>query len=207
MTDSLDVLLIEADRGAGLQAASRLEAGGHRVHRCFPLNEPADPQAEVCVAVSSGTCPIDNGLIDVAVVAGPLAENRPAMTTAGVTCALRRHVPLVADDTCRSSFGSHLAGRANGDIAEACQRAAIDALAGFRADILSRLNPTFAVHGLNPADMGCRIDADGPRLTVTVTGPAADRSMEQAIGVRVLDAIRAADRVFGQVNVCYESTD
>lgn len=206
MTDSLDVLLIETERGSGLLTANTLGASGHRVHRCFPGENSPDAASEVCVAVTEGDCPIDAHGIDVAVVAGPLRTDQPAQTAAGVTCALRRQVPLVADDSCTASFGSRLTGRANGDISGACQRAAETTFAGLRASILARLTPTFVAHRLDPADMGCRIETDGPRLRVTVTGPPAAPSLRQALGVRVLDAIHADDRVYGQVDVSYEAT-
>lgn len=209
MTRSLDVLLIETEVNAGLYAAEELGAGGHRVHRCYPgsqITETDHPgSSPMCVAITDGACPIDDGSIDVAVVAGSGAKDRPALTAAGVTCALRRHIPLVADDTCPSTFGSRLAGRANGDVVGACVRAADDSFADLRTDILTRIAPTIAAEHLDPKAIGCRFETDGPRLNITVTGPQASQAIRQALGVRVLDALRAAGRVYGQVNVSYET--
>jgi hypothetical protein len=210
MTRSLDVLLIESEANAGLHAADALDAGGHRVHRCFPhagvQADEQSPGSPMCVAVIEGACPIDDGSIDVAVVAGPSAKDRPTLTAAGVTCALRRHIPLVADDNCPSSFGSRLAGRANGDVVGACVRAAADSFADLRTDILTRITPTVVAEHLDPQAIGCRFETDGPRLNVTITGPEAGTMIRQALGVRVLDAVRASGRVYGQVNVAYETT-
>ena len=209
MTRSLDVLLIESEADAGLHAADALGAGGHRVHRCYPRSARMPDEASggpLCVAITDGDCPIDDGHIDVAVVAGATTTDRPTLAAAGVTCALRRHIPLVADDTCPATFGSRLAGRANGDVVGACVRAAEDAFMDLRSDILTRISPTVAAEHLDPTSIGCRFETDGPRLTVTITGPEAGSMIRQALGVRVLDAVRASGRVHGQVNVAYETT-
>lgn len=209
MTRTLDVLLIESETDAGTHSAGVLDAAGHRVHRCYrPSSHSAVEHAgdaAMCVAVTDGHCPIDDAGIDVAVVAGPGATDRPALTAPGITCALRNHIPLVADDSCTVQLGSRLAGRANGDIAGACTRAAADGFSDLRTDIYRRVAMTLAAEHLDPDTIDFRFDTEGPRLRVTVVGPALTQSVQQAIGVRVLDAVRAAGRVFGQVNVGYEA--
>jgi hypothetical protein len=211
MTHSLDILLIENEPEAGLHSASVLDAGGHRVHRCYPRGRQATAASSdgtaICVAVTDGACPIEREAIDVAVVAGRQSEDRPGLTAAGVTCALRNHIPLVADDSCTGTFGARLSGRANGDVVAACVRALEDAHADLRADILTRIAPTIAAEHLDMSRIGCRVTADGHRLTVTVTGPPTSRSVQQALGVRVLDAVRSAGRTFGQVDVGYDTVD
>jgi hypothetical protein len=204
MARSLDVLLIDAQPDAGLRSAAQLAAAGCRVHRCYPRVSAGGARA--CVAVTDGTCPIDDGGVDVAVVAGPVPDDSAAAAPAGVTCALRRHVPLVADDTCSASFGSRLAARANGDIVAACQRAAGEAFADLRRDIFRRLRPALDAEGLGPDDLACWFRLDGPRLTITLEGPPATLGLQQTLAVRALDAVRASGRTFRQVDVEYEDT-
>lgn len=225
MNRTLDVLLIESELDAGAHAAAELEADGHRVHRCLRPSSrsaadhgatarcvatsdetaaAADAGPGLCVAVTDGTCPIDDRGIDVALLSGPAAGDRPSLLAAGVTCALRNHIPLVADDGCTSPLGSRLAGRADGDVVAACTRAAADGFSDLRTDILRRAALTLAAEHLDPGSIDLRFDLDGPRLRVTVVGPPLTKGVQQALGVRVLDAVRAAGRVFAQVDVGYD---
>ena len=210
MTTTLDVLLIETEPYAGLHAATDLSAAGHRIHRCYPqrpssgAREQGEPR--LCAALTGGGCPIDGGAIDVAVVAGPAASGDTALTAAGVTCALRHDIPLVADDSCTTSFGRRFVRRANGAVVDACVHEAHDAHRDLRVDILRRIAPLCARERLDPNAVGVRFETDGPRLRITLEGPAVKRHVQQVMGVRVLDAIRSAGRVFGQVDVVYEAT-
>jgi hypothetical protein len=211
MTTALDVLLIETEPYVGLHSATQLARAGHRVHRCYPTGasscEPAEGSPRLCTALSGGTCPIDAETIDVAVVAGPASSEHLALTAAGVTCALRAHIPLVADDSCSTSFGARDAQRANGDVVGACARAADGTYDELRVDVLRRIGPALAVDGIDVARVEVDIAAVGPRLTVSLAGPPIERSLRQTLGVRVLDAVRSAGRVFGQVDVRYETLD
>jgi hypothetical protein len=212
MTNDLDVLLIETIPYSGLHSAVELGAAGHRVHRCYPERPVASsgrdaPALRMCVAVTGGTCPIDTSGIDVAVVAGPVGTGPDVLGPAGVTCALRHRIPVVADDTCETSFGGGRARRAQGGVVAACERAADHAFDDLRADIFRRLGPTLAAAAVDVEQLDCSFALEGTRLTVTVSGPSGDRALEQAIGVRVFDAVREAGRPYRQVNVAYDTRD
>jgi hypothetical protein len=51
--------------------------------------------------------------------------------------------------------------------------------------------------------IGCDIEEDGPRLVIHLSGPPVDDRVEQAMAVRVLDAIGTSGRTYGQVSVEY----
>ncbi len=68
-----------------------------------------------------------------------------------------------------------------------------------RLAVLARVRRTLA----DAAGVDCTIVPDGPRLRVCLTGPPIDHRVEQALAVRVLDAVRSMDRTFGQVDVQY----
>jgi len=91
MTTALDVLLIETEPDAGRQSAGELGAAGHSVHRCYPP-DAGDPR--LCVALTGGTCPIDAGPIDVAVV----AEDLPGPGSVFLNLCLDFHAPVRPGD-------------------------------------------------------------------------------------------------------------
>jgi hypothetical protein len=51
----------------------------------------------------------------------------------------------------------------------------------------------------------CRVTGDGPHLHVEIAGPPVDEAVRRAIGVRVLDAVHAMGRTYGEVDVLYAS--
>jgi hypothetical protein len=72
-------------------------------------------------------------------------------------------------------------------------------LVELRCEILRRTRKALAdVDGVERT-----MQRDGPRVRVGLTGPSISRRREQAVGVRVLDAVRAAAGTFGQVDVIY----
>jgi hypothetical protein len=206
MKTSLDVLLIETRPDAGSASEADLSAAGHRVHRCYPTVEPDPGSPRLCTALTAGACPLDDGAIDVALVAGPATIGERDEPVAAVTCALRHHVPIVADDSCTSCFGPWMAARANADVVAACEAATEGAFDDLETDILRRLAPVVASQHLpfDAIDACCAMA--GPRLQVTLIGPPLDRAIRHVLSVRVLDAVRSAGRVFGAVDVSYELT-
>ena len=51
--------------------------------------------------------------------------------------------------------------------------------------------------------LACRIDRDGPRLHVRLSGPTVDHWTERAIAVQALEAARTLGCTFGQIDVQY----
>lgn len=117
---SLQVLLIESEPGAARHEPEVLEAAGHQVHRCF------DPRGEAfpCRAIgSSDGCPLDHG-IDVVLLVRPRVRLRPTTFEQGVTCAVRRSIPIVeVGPTVLDPFEDVVTTRVTGDVADACEAA------------------------------------------------------------------------------------
>ena len=87
----LDVLLLGVNPWAVQAAAEALIAAGHRVLRCADVGEREFP----CNGLRDDrVCPLDAG-IDVVVVVRTRVRSRPAAAEFGVTCSLRRAIPLV----------------------------------------------------------------------------------------------------------------
>lgn len=55
--------------------------------------------------------------------------------------------------------------------------------------------------GTDEHEVTCQLSGDARALTVEIRGPGALRSVEQAIAVRVLDAVHAHGATFGTVRV------
>lgn len=113
-------VLLLGDPPEQAQVAADLAAGGHQVVSCAPPGGRSFP----CVGIR-GTCPLD-GSVDVAVVVHDRAGRSLHPGEAGVVCALRDGVPLVATgNRGASAFGELVDAVAvgPGDLPTACRRA------------------------------------------------------------------------------------
>ncbi|HET9443212.1 MAG TPA: hypothetical protein VFO65_07800 [Acidimicrobiales bacterium] len=213
MTNPLDVLLVEAHPGLGAAEARELERAGHRVHRCHEDGAVPGPGAgfgdhHLCRAVTTGDCPLD-GHVDVALVVRRSWRPafRPTVGEAGVSCALRAGVPLVEDGPALfDPFTPWLTGRVAGDPVGACEAAAAAGLATLGQDIHLRIERLLGAAGIPPQAVACRFDRGWPRPHVVLVGPPVTIELRQALAVRVLDAVRAAGRTYGDVAVSYDVT-
>lgn len=187
----MKILLVEGAPGAGATVERELVDAGHRVVGC----DPADSWAPCRGLDVVGECPLDEGDVDVAVVARAAHDMTPSER--GALCAASRRVPVVltGDPRHAVSFGpgTHVAGS---DLLAACGDASTSGLAhaaAVRRDLL--------MHGVITSD-----DVDGPnppitfevrrdprRLRLTVTMPA-DEPRGPGITKAAQEALRRFDR-------------
>lgn len=201
MKQTLDVLVIESHPRAATLAVAELEAAGHRIHRCYAEGQHGFP----CRAVSRpGSCPID-GNIDVALVVRPRVAPRPTGLEAGVGCVIRAGIPIVEDGPdILDPFEPWIDRRINGpsDAVRACREAADAADGPIRARIKDRIRRVATAARIEPSAIRCRLERNGPSLDVHLYLPAtAAKGVEQALAVRVLDAVRSVGQTFGNVDV------
>jgi hypothetical protein len=201
-TRSLDVLVIESERGAADAAVRNLEAAGHHTISCHGEADAAWP---LCRAVAD---PADCPLLlhpDVALLVRRRVAVRPGGLEQGATCALRAGVPLVeAGPAPLDPYEPWLAGRVepNGDVVACCEAASASALDVLRRRILHLVRPALAAAGVAGPEVGCRIDPRGAALHVHFDVPAAvGPGLRQALAVRVLDAVRAGRQTYAEVTV------
>ncbi|MHB1855422.1 MAG: hypothetical protein ACYCS2_10230 [Acidimicrobiales bacterium] len=121
--DRLAALVVGTDDWAVTQAAETLRAAGITALTCHEPGQPVFP----CNAFRAGhLCPLDAGADVVLVVrARPVAEPTPGEM--GAICGMRAHLRLVASGMAANSpFGAFAAAdlHGDGDVAEACRRAA-----------------------------------------------------------------------------------
>lgn len=202
MTRTLDVLVLENRRGVGDEAVRSLEAAGHTVHRCHDADDRGFPCRGV---LDPDGCPID-GHVDVAVLVRRSVTPRPTPLEDGVSCAVRAGVPIVEEGPeALDPFEPWIATRVrpDGDLVVACALAADRSFDPLRDDVRTKIGPLLHAAGLDPSEVGCDVQPAGSALDVHLDVPVAiDSSLEQALGVRVLDAVRSGGRgTYPQVHV------
>jgi hypothetical protein len=201
MPPTLDVLMLESHPHAGAEAVASLEADGHRVHRCH--DDPEQPFP--CRGLTTGdSCPLV-GHIDVAVVVQRGRGTSPTDLQSGVRCAIRAGVPVIESGTGHfAPFGPWLTTRVplGGDVVAACTDVAEHRFDGLQALIMDRIARLVAAAAMDPATVECSFEESPMALDVHLTLPsAASRGLEQALAVRVLDAVRTDPTTYGRVDV------
>ncbi len=201
MTRPLDVLLLENRPGVGLAEQAALEDAGHRVHRC---HEPGDEEFPCKGMTDRGTCPMD-GPIDVTLLVRRGVSPRPTPFEDGVRCASRRDVPIVEHGSDAldpyAPWVAHRVGLGESVVTE-CVLAADRSNDPLRRAMLDRVRPVLSAASIDPDTVACDIERVEGALEAHVTLPRPpDRRLEQALAVRVLDAVRASGRTYGQVSV------
>jgi hypothetical protein len=199
MTRPLDVLVIESRRGAAAEAVRALEEAGHRPLTCWD-----EVSGLPCRGVATpDDCPLARRP-DVALLVRPRVDPHAASLETGALCALRAGVPVVeSGPRALDPYDPWLAGRVGDEgIVAACEAGASQALDELRREILRRVAPTLAATGILVCDARCTIEDVNMRLHVHFDLPAPiDRASQQALAVRVLDALGSSRRTFGGVDV------
>jgi hypothetical protein len=204
---NLDVLLIESRPGITARTTELLEMAGHRVHRCHDDGEPGFP----CKAITDSTaCPIDDH-VDVALVVRPRIAPRPTSMEDGVSCAIRAGIPIVEQGTdVLDPFGPWVARRihSDDDVVAACVEAVEFADSPLRREIKRRIAQLLHGAAIGENDVTVRVVHDGPNMEVHLDMPGpADRRLEHALSVRVLDAVRSTSaRTVGHTDVFVHRT-
>lgn len=201
MTKPMDVLVVESHPHAADLAVDALEGAGHRVHRCFDDDALGFPCRGI---VEPTSCPLD-GPIDVALLVRHRINRRPTGLEDGVRCAIRAGIPIVEEGTdVLDPYTPWISARIprGADVVQACQTAAARELEPLSASIHERIAALLSSVAIDRDSVRCRIETTGHRLDVHLELPAAvTRGMEQALAVRVLDAVRSSGRTFGNVDV------
>jgi hypothetical protein len=201
MMRTMNVLVVESHPHAADAAAAALEDAGHRVHRCYDKGAKGFPCRGI---LDPAACPLESS-IDVALVVRRHINPRPTRLEDGVRCAIRAGVPIVEDGTeVLDPYTPWIAQRLgpHADVVQACRLAASGGLEPLYTKIHERIAALLTSVAIDPASIRCRIEPSGHRLDVHLELPVVvTRGMEQALAVRVLDAVRSSGRTFGNVDV------
>ena len=122
-----------------------------------------------------------------------------------MSCAIRAGVPVVEQgNDILDPYGPWVSERvAPGlGVTAACERAAAGSFDALRTEIGRRTRAVLTAAGVDPDQVRCHVEPEGAALRVElrVDGPV-DRHLQQALAVRVLDAVRSDQRTFGPIDV------
>jgi hypothetical protein len=193
------VLLLEGDAGAATNAAAELRAAGHTLTRCHESGVDVFP----CNGLAAGhECPLDSGSIDVAVVVrgdAPATEGTapvPTATEDGVSCALRRFIPLVVVGPEQSPFLDHATAISAdaGTVVPAVEHAAAAPLPRHSEAARQALREVLDTHGLPDVTADARVRRVGNDLRVVLrTSDEVPPIVHEMASVRAVGAMRAFD--------------
>lgn len=188
----MEVLVLESEPGVAAIAIGQLEAAGHRVKRCHEPGARAFP----CAGLDPGSCPLEEGAIDIVLTVRARSSARPSPLEDGVTCALRRRVPVVvAGRTVINPFAQYPVTVAGiDDVVETCERAGSGPQVEHEAIATKLLVETLRNAGLPTVPAGASVRRSGRGLHITLHAPEeASKKLRAVASVRVAGAVRAFD--------------
>ena len=193
------ILVTETHAEAAVPAERQLMEAGHEVVRCRADDGPAFP----CAGLEPGGCPIEGG-IDVALTVRTGPPEAPTAREDGVTCALRRHVPLVVAGP---PGPNPFEGWATVCVDERDLVAACEAAASADVERLSAVARDEAVkalvrrgHAADGVDVITRRSAHDLKVEVALPDVVTDREAD-AIAVAVADRLRAVEPTIPVIDV------
>lgn len=189
----MEILVVESEPRAADTAIVQLEALGHQVKRCHQPD--AEEQSFPCIGLASGHCPLEEDAIDVVLTVRGHSHLNPTPLEDGITCALRRRVPVVVagltDPNPFERFGVTVA---EGSVTEVCEQVSTDARPDYGAVALKALDWTLNFRGLSIDDAHVAVNRVGRGLHVALHLPAGASKLVCSIAaVRVSGALRAFD--------------
>lgn len=196
----MEVLVVESEPGAAAIAIAQLEAAGHRVTRCHEPGQRAFP----CVGLDPGRCPLENDAIDVVLTVRARTNPRPSPLEDGVTCALRRHAPVVvAGRTTINPFAQYSVTDAGADdVVDACERAATGPQLEHEGVATKALEWTLSHDGLSTEAARVSVRRSGIGLRVALLLPReTPKRVRDMASVRVAGALRAFDRQAPHIDI------
>lgn len=201
MREPLDILVMQSQPHTDDGAIEALRAAGHRVHSCHDDDSTGFPCRG---AVDRGACPVDLDL-DVALLMRRGVQPEATPLEAGATCAIRADVPIVELGTdLLDPFAPWITRRIASatEALDACEEVAEHNRDPLRRAIQEKIAALLGAAGIDPATVECTIQGGRTSLEVhlELPGPVGLR-LEHALAVRVLDAVRASGRTYGQIDV------
>jgi len=201
---SLNVLVLESDRGAAEDAARNLADSGHVVLRCHDPGAPAFPCRGI---VDQSACPLRTHTVDVAVDVRSRPRSQPTPDEDGVRCSLMHRVPLVVAGPSvldpYEPFEAAIVDRA-GDVVAACEAVAEAELARHGRVATEALRASRTPHD-TLADARAVVTRRSGRLRVSLSGLGALAPLQRdAAVVRALGKLREFDSSAKGIDIVLE---
>jgi hypothetical protein len=195
------ILAIESEPGAGAHQFAELSTAGHELARC---QEPGITGFRCHGLDGPGHCPLDAKPVDVAVAVRTASPQEIGGDERGVTCALRRRVPVVVVSQFGHPYGTRVIDSGD-DLVATCADAAAAPSVGHARAIIDALHamPGLPEGAVDAIDV--RVARNGDALTAFVRVPATvDRSHSSAIANRAVTAVRQYDATAQKIDVDVE---
>jgi hypothetical protein len=200
----MEVLVVESEPGAADAAIAALEAAEHRVLRCHDRGAAPFP----CRGLEPGDCPLERGTVSVVLDVRGRITPRPSPLEDGVTCALRRRLPVVVAGTSAvNPFSRYpVLDATRQDVVAACEYAASGPRSDHEAVADRALNATLQRSGRDEeGSTSVRLGPGGLQVTLFMPEDTDPKTREMA-AVRVAGAIRRFDRHAARIDVACEAT-
>jgi hypothetical protein len=208
MSKSLRILVTEAEPGAAFMATDELTAAGHTVVRCTEPGAPMFP----CGALSADgdRCPLHKGPpVDVVLDVRNNPRPLPTPGEQGVTCALRRHIPLVvAGGTTLNPFEEWATEVRNWtfDVTDACERAAARPLYTHSERAAAAMHDTLDAADGPAVPARVVVNRENGRLVVRVmSANPLDPEIRRTASVRMIAALRSLDPYAAGIDVVFST--
>jgi hypothetical protein len=201
----MEVLVLESEPAAADAAIEALDAAGHTVVRCHDPGAGPFP----CRGLDPGQCPLEHRPVRVVLDVRGRTSPRATALEDGVTCALRRRLPVVvAGKTAINPFAAFsVADAAGNDVVEACERAATGAQGDHQAVADRALAVTLENSGSEQTGESRVLrTADGLQVTLFVP-PETARGTRDMAAVRVVGALRDFDRHARRIDIVCEDLE
>lgn len=197
-TAHMDILVTESNGGTASEAVADLEAAGHRVHRCHAPSAPAFP----CLGLVSG-CPLEDGTIDLVVAARDHVRPTATPTEDGVTCGLRRGIPVaVVGQPLMNPFEPFGAVAVTGDLVSACERIARSRRGAYEEVAIATVRQSLAYEDIPSDRVAVSVERIDGRLRVEVKVPVeVPEPVRQHLAVRVVGRLREYDRHVAGIDI------
>ncbi len=169
---AMQVLVNESDPHAAGIATAQLEARGHQVKRC---RDPEGSMGFPCVGLTADRCPLEDGAVDVALTVRADSHPSPTPLEDGISCALRRRIPVVvAGHTTSNPFAAFGAVAAGHDVVGTCEQTAAARRSDHEGVASRALDWTLRFRDLPLEHCACRGPARPRRTPRDVVRPGRD---------------------------------
>jgi len=196
------VLVVESDPHSADRAVADLREAGHETVRCHEPGRAAFP----CNALRDGPdCPLESAPgVDVVLDSRAHPYPRPTPFEDGVSCAVRRSIPLViAGADGLNPFEKWTTATADDEsVVDACERAAAAPIKSLTEVARAKVQQLLSSHPDLAASADVVVTRSGGRLEAEVIVPEDAEGVEASLAVGVAGAIRTRDRWSQQVDVC-----
>jgi hypothetical protein len=205
-TPNRRVLLLSSDDEPIAELEAALDDAGYEIRRCVEPGADAFP----CVALQGGgMCPLDDGLIDVALDIRSHPWPKPTLREEGVRCALRARVPVaVAGRSAFSPFDRWAEVTVDGisGAVDACDRAIRASLDRHRVAAAAAVTSVLDMHGQADAPVAVAVDRRAGQLHIEITA-CVPKDLRTVVVARAGSAVRQLDRAARAIEIDLREPD